>query len=82
MQFGDELVHGQLRGLFKLAHQGQAVAGSHHHFKSPCLTMAKGVFAHVVNVKTVMRMLDHRHALPTCAQHWDQALYQSRLART
>ena len=82
VQLGNQLVHGQFNRLLKLAHQGQPLVRGHHHFKGTRFAVAKGVFAGVVYVKTMVGVLDDRHPLAVAAQDRNEAFHQGGFARS
>ena len=81
VQLGNHVVNRQLGGLLEFAHQRQPVLRRHHDLEGAGLAVAKGVFAGVVNVKTVMRVLDDRHAQAAHLEGGNQLFDQRCLAR-
>ena len=74
------MVHAEHGGLFKLAHQHQALVRRRHHFKGTGLAVAVGVLAGVVHIEAVVGMLDHRHPQAAQTQLGNQLLYQRGFA--
>ncbi|MNV53763.1 hypothetical protein D3C71_1459220 [compost metagenome] len=80
VQLGQQVVHAERGRLLELAHQHQALVRSSHHLERPGFAVAIGVLARMVDVKAMVRMLDHRHAQPPQPQLGDQLLDQRGLA--
>ncbi|MNS96820.1 hypothetical protein D3C72_1311360 [compost metagenome] len=80
VQLRDQRMHIGLLRLGQFAHQHHALVGRRQYLVSPCLSMAPGVLAGGVDVKTVVRMLDDRHTLPVGNQHRNHLLDQSGFA--
>ena len=81
IEFGQHVVHRQLRGTGEFAHQRQTAIRGQHHFIGARLAVAPAVLALVIDIEMVVGMLDHRNAEPLRTHQRDQGLHQAGLAR-
>ena len=81
-QVADQFVERRLRFIAPFVHERPAVAAGEQHLGGPGFAMAVGILARLVDVETVVGVLDDRHLEATRRQLWDELFQQGRLAGT